>query len=624
MPRTVDWFVNHDFDEHPRIEAFKDFRVFLAFVFGKLGMCVPTRIQYDIAKTLQTCEGNMMIQAFRGVGKSWITGVYIVWRLYWNPALNALVVSASENKAAEMTTFCLRLITDIEELHWLHPSRKPRRHGQIVSSVKTLRESALKFDVGPSPHASQAPSVRATGITGQVTGSRADIIVADDIETAANSLTDTMREKLARTVLEFDRIIKPEVGQVVYLGTPQSEESIYRGLRDRGYRLFIWPMQYPRASRVAVYGDLLAPLLRRDIRGDPSLVGSGEDDEDGKPTDPERFNEEECLRRRLGDTKAGYALQFMLDPSGLDAAIHPLRIKNFIVFDAPTDQGPTQLVWSSSPEHTDKTHQCVGFQGDSFQRAERTIGDFAQYEQSLMFVDPSGRGIDETAYAVVKVLNGNVFVLKVGGFRDGYSGATLEGIAKVAKEYAVKEVVTEDNFGDGMFRTLLQPVLSQFHPGCGLRGEKVPNTVWKEKRIIDALEAPMEQHRIVLHSRVITEDLQPITGVALEDMHQYRLLWQLTRITREKKSLAHDDRLDALAGAVALVSKVFSLNTAKNASAVNQREYKRTVMSYLRDIGQEPRGSTWGGYFDKHSSGKPQPVRRRKNGGLTTSAIVFP
>jgi hypothetical protein len=39
--------------------------------------------------------------------------------------------------------------------------------------------------------------VKSVGITGQLTGSRASLIIADDIEVPKNSLTHTQREKLS-------------------------------------------------------------------------------------------------------------------------------------------------------------------------------------------------------------------------------------------------------------------------------------------------------------------------------------------------------------------------------------------------------------------------------------------
>ena len=67
-----------------------------------------------------------------------------------------------------------------------------------------------------------------------------------------------------------------------------------------------------------------------------------------------------------------------------------------------------------------------------------------------MFIDPSGKGLDETAYSIVAHLNGNLFVLEVGSFREGYTEPVLRGLAEAAKRRKVKLILLEDQFGQGM------------------------------------------------------------------------------------------------------------------------------------------------------------------------------
>src|SRR3546814_10010324 len=43
-----------------------------------------------------------------------------------------------------------------------------------------------------------------------------------------------MREKLEGKTKEYAAILKPD-GEIIYLGTPQSEQSIYRKLPEKGY-----------------------------------------------------------------------------------------------------------------------------------------------------------------------------------------------------------------------------------------------------------------------------------------------------------------------------------------------------------------------------------------------------
>jgi hypothetical protein len=150
-----------------RKDPLQDFRVFLFVVWKFLGLPEPTPIQYDIAHYLQQIYRGQgprraIIEAFRGVGKSWITVSFVCWALYCNPQLKILVVSASKLHADNFTTFAMRLILEMPELEHLKP-----RDDQ--------RNSKASFDVGPAK-ADHSPSVKSVGITGQLTGSRADII----------------------------------------------------------------------------------------------------------------------------------------------------------------------------------------------------------------------------------------------------------------------------------------------------------------------------------------------------------------------------------------------------------------------------------------------------------------
>ena len=183
-------------------------------VWKHIGLPDPTPLQYDIAYWLQHGQSKICIEAFRGVGKSFITAAYVLWRLYCNPQLKFLVVSASKSRADAFSTFTMRLIQEMDILAFLRPRDEQRN-------------SRIEFDVGPAT-ADQSPSVKSVGITGQLTGSRADEIIADDVEVLNNAATADMREKLIERTKEFSAILKPLLSaRVIYLGTPQTEDSIY-------------------------------------------------------------------------------------------------------------------------------------------------------------------------------------------------------------------------------------------------------------------------------------------------------------------------------------------------------------------------------------------------------------
>lgn len=515
-----------------------DFRNFLFAIWRHLGLPAPTDLQYDVGVFLASGPRRRVIQAFRGFGKSFITAAYVLWRLYRDPNERILVVSANEERAVQFTTFVKRLISECELLAHLRADREGR-------------DSALAFDVGGSrPH--QSPSVRAAGIFGQITGSRASVIVADDVEVPKNSLTQTMRDRLSEAIKEFDAVLMTAAdlaaiglptSEIVYLGTPQTEGSIYNLLPARGYTTRIWPARYPNEKQRAAYNGQLAPFIEQGLAADKA----------GKPTEPLRFSERELLERELSYGKAGFALQFMLDTSLADVDRYPLKLQDLIVMPFGSDMAPAKVVWGSGKDQLRDDLPSVGLAGDRWYRPMfYTEKDFQPFQGVVMAIDPAGRGGDELAYAVVAMLNGFLYVLDVRGLRNGYEDGNLEYLARTAKKWGVRHIIVEENFGDGMFSKLLTPFLARIHP---VTMEEVKHSIQKEKRIIDTLEPVMSGHRLIVNEALVKQDVENYNGYATEVAHRYQLFYQMTRITRDKQSLAKDDRIDVLAMAVAYWSE---------------------------------------------------------------------
>lgn len=190
----------------------------------------------------------------------------------------------------------------------------------------------------------------------------------------------------------------------------------------------------------------------------------------------------------------------------------------------------------------------VGLSGDKFFAPEALLGSYVDYDGSVLVIDPSGRGQDETAYAVVKMLNGYLYVAACGGIKGGYSEQTLTRLAHIAKDHKVNMLLIESNFGDGMFTELIKPILKKIYP---VTTEEVRHSKQKELRIIDTLEPVMNQHKLIIDPKVIQQDFDSVQHHPTEKAQKYMLTYQLTRVTKERGSLAHDDRLDALAMGVA-------------------------------------------------------------------------
>ncbi len=249
----------------PPSHPFHDFRVCLTAIWEFLGLPEPTGIQLDMAYHLQHGSDREILQAFRGIGKSWITCAFASWLLLHDPDLKIEIVSAGETLAIDNATFIAQLLREIPFLQHLRPHAEQR-------------SSKLNFDVGPAA-ASKDPAIKAVGVLGMITGTRADFIIVDDCEIPKNSDSQGQRDKIRQLVTEFESIIKPN-GRILYLGTPQLADTLYVNLPE-DYNIRVYPAEYPDMNRCERDYDKLAPMIVNRVLEDPSLVGQA--------TEPSRF-----------------------------------------------------------------------------------------------------------------------------------------------------------------------------------------------------------------------------------------------------------------------------------------------------------------------------------------------
>lgn len=543
-----------------------DFRTFLHLVHRHLNLPEPTPVQLDMANYIAKGPKRSMVQAFRGVGKSHITSAYVVWRLLCNPDEKIMVVSASKDRADQFSTFTQRLIAELPGLDFLKPSADQRN-------------SKIAFDVGPAK-ASHSPSVKSVGITGQMTGSRADLLIADDVEVLNNAATQQMRDKLGEVVKEFDAILKPNEGsRILYLGTPQCEDSLYSKLPERGYDVRIWPALMPEPEQLVKYGESLAPYITK--------LGI----EPGAATDPKRFDEADLLERRASYGAAGFALQFMLNTQLSDADRYPLKLRDAIFMEIDPERAPMELAWGPSPANLLQELPNVAMHGDLMHGPMSTGSTFSEFTGAVLAIDPSGRGKDETGYAVVKMLNGTLYLVAAGGIRGGYDDETMVKLARVARTNKVSEIIVESNFGDGMFCQLLLPVLRKIYP---VTLNEVRHHTQKERRIIDTLEPVLARHRLVISPQLVRDDWESIQPYEQQIRLQKSLFYQLTRITYERGSLRFDDRLDALAMAVGYWTDQMAADQQANLEAHQQAALDDELSNFMNSaMGVNAQSASW-------------------------------
>lgn len=568
---------------------------FATYILRELNLAdTPTKQQLGILDYLENGPDRQIVTAYRGCGKSFLTSVYALWRLRRDPFREkVLLVGATADKAIEISTFMLRLVRDIDILQSLQP-------------LPDGRGSVNAWDVGPSV-VDQSPSVRAVGILSpSLTGKRCTVAIGDDIETLSNSITVLKQERLASAITELEAIRKPAVEgelprQTIFLGTPHLESSLYLRLRrERNYQARMWPARYPDPASEDwdAYEDCLAPGIAAEVEADAALVGV--------PTDPERFGHDELLKREMSMTRASVQLQFQLNCRLSTLEKYPIRLGDLIVMDLDGKALPEVVTWASGPDQRIEDLVCIGLGADRhYHRPMVTQGWISADEtwRCVMAIDPSGRGADEMAWAVVAELNGNLFLLESGGTTQGYSEEVLKVLAMRAKRWNVTQVVVESNFGDGIFSHLLAPVMNRVHP-CGI--EEIRVNMQKERRICDVLGPLIQQHRLVVSADVIRKDYLEAERNA-DGGHERSLLFQCSRITQERGALSKDDRIDALALAAQFWGEAAAQDQQRKAS---EREFE--MWQHQMDMAGDETGAS----IDALALGLPSRSIRRSYGGV--------
>lgn len=563
--------------------AYSDFRNFLFLAWSHLGLPSPTTAQYEIAHRLQHGVDSSdldaethgpredIIRCFRSLGKSYITSVYAIWRLMRNPRdEKILVVSASGSKAKEFVAQTKGLLESMELIQWLLEG--PRDSGA------TRRDMADQFDVAGAS-LSQSYSVAARGIGGMLTGSRSTLLIADDVEVERNSLTEDSRQRIIRVVQnDFVPITKTEHGKgdIIFLGTPQTEESIYNVLvKEMNFSCYTIPARFPAVDKLNNYRltyvdsgeetNILASYLMKQFENDEITHG--------QPTDT-RFGEDELLSIEAKGRSA-FALQYMLDTSLSDAERYPLKQHDLQVMSLSPLKAPLQVQWGreNDKENYIRDIPNIGFSGDHFLRPLFVDKEWEPYESKVLYVDPSGRGADETAWSIVAALNGLLYLIDCKGW-PGDPTEAMTRIAMDARKYDVNLIEVEPNYGQGMWISAFQPILNDIWKG----GCTVIESEWakgqKELRIIDTLEPVLTQHRLVIDETLVRRE-------AAADDHLYSLLYQLTHVTRDRGSLKRDDRLDSLAGAIASYQRSMAQDVDQAARAVLEARMDDEIEDFM-------------------------------------------
>lgn len=556
------WELLHLLQEH-----YNEFIPFLEDVMTELGFST-TDIQRDIGMWLAHGPQYLMVQAQRSQAKTTIAAAFAVWCLIHSPAHRVLIISAGGTQAVEISTLIVRIIMTMEELACMRPDK-----------LAGDRTSVEAFDVHHSLKGlDKSPSVACVGIDSNLQGKRADLLIPDDIESTKNASTVTQRSKLLHLTKDFTSINAS--GRILWLGTPQTMDSIYNSLPARGVSIRIWPGRYPTPAQMAHYGNRLAPSILRKLQLDPSLgTGGGLLGDQGQPIDPQLLDERKLQAKEIDQGTPYFQLQHMLNTTLSDAQRFPLKPELLVLLRGAGDNWPLSIVRGMESSHL--TDHAVCDHAFKLTLPHETSRETAKLQSIWAYVDPAAGGAngDETAYAVAGFLNGNVILLSCGAVPGGYEAHKLEKLAKKLARFKLDGVTIEKNMGFGAFAVVFTPILRK-EITCQIEEDLV--TGQKERRIIETLGPVMGRGALIVHPDVILEDEECCAAYAPALRQSYSLFFQLAQMTAVRDALLHDDRADALEGVVRHFQAAIAQDQAKRVERQRAKE--------LEELRKDPLG----------------------------------
>ncbi len=466
-------------DRSPVLSGPHTFRQFL-WLWNVVQRLQTPELHTQIARWLEDCwerrRTRLLLMVFRNAGKSTLVGLFCAWLLMRNPDLRLLVVSAEHSLATRMTRNIRRIIER-------HPMVRKLLPGRLTSWAADQLTVDRRLD-------HRDPSVLARGIGANITGSRADVIVCDDVEVPRNSDTPAKRAELRERLAELSFVLSPG-GTMLYIGTPHHYHSIYG---DK-------PLPEYGEDRPFLDGfeRLVLPIL----------------DEKGRSRWPERFSLEDIERIRTEAGPARFRSQMLLEPTPL----HEVRLD------------PEKLVpYEEEIEVTEANRSLVLRIGDRRMVSATCWWDPAMGRPdggdasvvAAVFVDGEGRFyLHDIAYLEVRP----------GGPEDDEATAMCRQVVGFAAALEIPVVTVETN-GIGKFLpALLRREIAKARVALGVR-EQV-SSIAKERRILEAFDPVLAARRLHVHRRVWRTPF-------VTEMREWR-----------PGASCRDDGLDAVAGCLA-------------------------------------------------------------------------
>jgi len=434
------------------------------------------RIARWLAANWREGRRDLLLLAFRASGKSTVVGLFCAWALACNPDLRIMVLAADMALAKKMVRNVKRII----ERHPLTRGLRPARRDQWAADQFTVARPGELRD----------PSMIAKGVAGNITGSRAELVICDDVEVPNTCDTAPKRADLRARLAEIEFVLVPG-GTQLYVGTPHTYYTLYADA--------------PRAE----VGET-RPFLDGFRRLELPLV-----DGQGASAWPERYPPERIAQMRRRSGPARFDSQMLLRPVNIaDGRLDPERMR-------PYGDELTYAEAQGQPVLSLGGRRMAG----AAAWWDPAYGGTAGGDSSVVaavFTDAEG------GYWLHRVL-----YLKGGGAEDGdEASAACRQVARFVADLHLPALHLETN-GLGRFLPgLLRRELAAQAVGCAV--VEAHSTRPKALRIVEAFDALLAAGALHAHRSVWSTPF-------VAEMREWR-----------PGGKRHDDGLDAVAGCLTI------------------------------------------------------------------------
>lgn len=392
----------------------------------------------------------------RGHRKSFYAAMYAAWRIVKDPAIAIVYLSATSDLAeSQLRTIKATLDSPVVRRYWKDLIELDEGKREKWTSSEICVDSPIRKREG-----TRDSTVKAGGLTTNITGAHCDLIILDDIVVPKNN-NEEGRRQVASQYSQLQSILNPG-GQILAVGTRYHPKDVYNTMQETVEEIY------------DKNGELIGKepqwdILQRSVEENGEFLWNRQRRKDGKYYG---FDMKELARIRAGYIdKSQFYAQYYNDPN--DASNSPITPDMF--------------------EYYNRDHLYT--KGGTYYIKDRPLNVYA----AIDFAFSMAHRADSSAIVVVGIdSDGYRYVLDIDRFKTDRIQEYYNHIMALHTKYNLKKLRAEVTVAQQVIVTALKDKLAE--NSIRLAIEDYRPFAKKEERVTAVLQPLYEDHKI-LHYR---------------------------------------------------------------------------------------------------------------------------